>query len=214
MTVKAEKRQPVRKGRCRSSKRPSTVDRLDPDEARTVLRQLLSAHPDLVAEAEELATALLTDVSFESVANDVEQALRALDLDDLNGRAGRHRWGYTGPTEATWELLHEALEPFVREMMRLIDLGLDADALETCKGIVAGLYQLRDEKGDELLGWAPDFPAEAAAEAVAAWARSDSGDGKRKRAARRPMRHTFPADFMEEAVPEWDTMLERTLTRG
>ena len=35
-----------------------------------------------------------------------------------------------------------------------------------CKGIVAGLYRARDAKADGCLGWAPDFPLDAAESVV------------------------------------------------
>jgi hypothetical protein len=52
-----------------------------------------------------MARDLLGEVSFEDVGCEIEGATPALDLDDLNSRAGRHRWGYEDPTEAAWELL-------------------------------------------------------------------------------------------------------------
>jgi hypothetical protein len=151
----------------RSKKKISVLDRLNPGEAATVLRRLLAAHPDLVAEAEQIAISLLGEVSFESVAEEVEYAVRSVDLDDLNTRAGSHAWGYTEPSEAAWELLEEAVAPFLEDMQRQIELGLETEALEICKGVVLGLYRLRKEtKGDGLIGWAEDFPAETAAYTV------------------------------------------------
>lgn len=40
------------------------------------------------------------------------------------------------------EILEETLEPFVEDMKRLLDLGLEAEALEICKGVVLGCYRL------------------------------------------------------------------------
>lgn len=97
------------------------------------------------------ARLLLSEVSFEFVADDVEQALRSLDLDDLGSRAGRHRGGYTSPTEATWELLQEAVDPYLSDMKRQMELGLEMEALEICKGVVLGLYRIRGTRGDESL---------------------------------------------------------------
>jgi hypothetical protein len=50
-----------------------------PEAATCVLHRLLTAHTDLRAEAAQIARGLLGDVSFESVADDVEHALRSLD---------------------------------------------------------------------------------------------------------------------------------------
>src|SRR5271157_4905766 len=150
-------------------KKTPLLDEIQPGEAALVLRRLLAVHPELVSEAEEISRSTLGGVSFESVAGEVEDAIRQFDIDDLNGRAGSHSWGYTEPTEAAWELLEEAVEPFVEDMKRHLGLGLHDEALEICKGIVLGLYQCRDSGSDEFLGWAEDFPAEAAGSVVADW---------------------------------------------
>lgn len=156
-----------------------------------------------------MVRSLLAEVSFESVADEVEHALRSLDLDDLGGRAGRHEGGYTPPTEAAWELLLEAVDPFLANMTRQKDLGMEAEALEICKGVLLGLYCIRDLRGDEVLGWAPDFPAEAAAEAVRTWgARAPTrGAGRSKRAC-------LPQEFVDEYIAEWGGLLARALERS
>jgi hypothetical protein len=79
----------------------------------------------------------------ETIAEEVAAAVLGLDLDDLNTRAGRTRWGYVEPTEAACELLGEALDPFLEEMKRQIDLGFEPAAVGRCQGIVLGLYRCR-----------------------------------------------------------------------
>jgi len=41
----------------------------------------------------------------------LEDEIRALDYEDLNARAGSHKWGYVEPSEAAWEILEETVEP-------------------------------------------------------------------------------------------------------
>ena len=65
------------------------LDGLKPEEAQAILQRLLVAHPDLRAEAELIARSLLSEMSFASVADKVEVAVRALRLGALRGRAGR-----------------------------------------------------------------------------------------------------------------------------
>jgi len=189
-----------RRGAVLTTRKASVLDRLKPEESANVLRRLLAAYPDLGAEAEEIARSLLGEVSFESVTGEVEDAVRALALDDLNNRAGPHRWGYTEPSQAAWDLLEEAVEPFLEDMERNRELGLRTDALEICKGVVLALYRLRNEPNKELLGWAPDFPAETAAWAVDRWRAS----GRRKKASKmiRRQHPVFPKEFLDEFVPE------------
>lgn len=61
-------------------KRPisSALKSLRPHESTAVRQALLKAHPELVAEADGLATGILDKTSWESVGEDVEQRLRSL----------------------------------------------------------------------------------------------------------------------------------------
>jgi hypothetical protein len=114
------------------------LEHLKPGEAAAVLRRLLEAHPNLSTEAEGIARSLLHQVDYQEVAAEIKDEIRALDYEDLNARAGSHEWGYVEPSEAAVEILEETLEPFVEDMKRHLDLGLEAEALEICKGVVLG----------------------------------------------------------------------------
>lgn len=182
--------------------RPGQVlGRLQAGEAAQVLRALLARHPGMAAEAERLAKSVVTDVDVEAIAEDVEQAVLDLDLDDLNARAGRKRWGYVEPTEAAWELLEEAVAPYLDEMRRRIELGLEAAAVAACQAIVLGLYRCQGQATDRVIGWAEDSPAEIAGEAVATLVRV--GAAKDRRIWR------LPAAFKEQ-VPEWADLIDRS----
>ena len=63
------------------------MQQLKDGEAAALLRSLVAKHPDLSAEVETLAASVIGDVAMEDVAQDAEDAVRALDLDDLNSRA-------------------------------------------------------------------------------------------------------------------------------
>ncbi len=160
-----------------------------------------------------MASDLLGEVLFEDVACEIEEAARALDLDDLNSRAGSHRWGYKDPTEAAWELLEDVVEPFLEDMKRQAELHSPANALEICKGVVLGLYRVRHEPdGGTVLGWAPDFAPQTAMWAVEMWSTGGGGTWK-VRSARRD-RAAFPDAFVETYVPEWRALIAQTLSRS
>ena len=116
-----------------------------------------------------MARSLLQQVDYEDVAAEIEDEIRALDYEVLNARAGSHEWGYVEPSEAAWEILEETVEPFREDMKRHLELGLEAEALEICKGLVLGCYRLSERAGGDVLGWAPDFPGEAAGNALEVW---------------------------------------------
>jgi hypothetical protein len=187
-----------KKAKRRSKKRPSATDKLRPDEAAELLRALLARHPELAKEAGSMAEEMVTRVSAQDVADAVEEAILALDIDALGDRAGEHSDGYTEPTEAAWQLLQEAIDPFVDDLRRRIALGAGHAAVTTCRGIVVGLYRVRGKNRDAVLGWAEDFPAEAAAQTVAIL----------RAAGRGSRRWSLPDDAQDE-VPDWATSLAR-----
>ncbi len=182
------------------------LERLEPSEAAATLRRLLEAHPDLASEAEGIARSLLHQVEYQEVATEVEDAIRALDYENLNARAGSHEWGYVEPSEAAVEILEETVEPFLEDLKRHLELGLEAEALEICKGLVLGCYRLSEREGSDVLGWAPDFPGEAAGNALKVW--YTGTDDPKSYDTRRKKRPPLPPDFLS-MVPRWVPMIER-----
>ena len=192
-----------RTGRSRGSG-GDLLARITPVEAVGILRALLKRHPELREEAEELVELVATDVEIEDIAEEIEWAVLDLDVDELNNRAGEQPWGYVEPSEAAWEALEEAINPFLNDMKRQIDLGFEADAVCLCHGIVLGMYRVRGKGDGRLLAWAEDFPAEAAARAVETLAAESAA--KRGRVWRLP--ETALAD-----VVDWTGMLDRAARR-
>jgi hypothetical protein len=113
--------------------------------------------------------------------------------------AGSHSWGYVSPDEAAFELLDDAIEPFLADMKRLVELGHEEAAIATCLGIVLGLYGLKDRKSHEVLEWAPDFASQAACQAVTELSR----ETRKKRGPR----WRIPETFFAAVPPEWKTRL-------
>jgi len=103
-------------------------------------------------------------------------------------------------TEAAWELLGEAVEPFFEEMRRHIELGIETAAAGTCSGIVLGLYRCRGQQAEQLVGWAEDFPMETAGHAVATLA--SQSRAKHRRAWRLP-------GAIVGQVPKWAGLFGR-----
>ena len=193
--------------RARSESSPTLLSHLKPEEAAEVLGRMLKARPDLANEAERIAKAVLTEVNFEDTAVEVEDAVTGLDIDDVYARAGKHEWGYVEPGEAALEILDSAVEPFIQDIERQINLGLEAEALETCKGVVLGLYRVAQESEDEVLQCAPEFPAEAAGHAIDMWLGGRNTGGRRLKRSSSIKRPVFPQAFVDQFVPQWSDMI-------
>jgi hypothetical protein len=184
----------------------NVLDKLDSAEAASVLGKLLDRHNELRSEAEAIASDMLTEISPDSVADEIEEALLQFDYDDLNGHAGSHSWGYVEPSEAAGELLEEALEPFVNDMKRRLEMGLEDQASQICQGILLGLYRVRGGRENDILNWAPDFPGEAAANALKVW--SETGGAERESAPIKKIRRRLSPDFVRGHLPDWDWLLK------
>ncbi|PWU12676.1 MAG: hypothetical protein C5B50_21025 [Verrucomicrobia bacterium] len=180
------------------------LEGLKPEEALTVLRQLLDEHPELRPEAERFAVEELCSSCIEDIAEDVCHRVTRIDLDNLNQRAGAHSWGYVEPSEAAIELLEECLEDLTEDMKRKVEVGCLAAGETICAGIVAGLYQCREKRSDGALGWAPDFPAEHAFFAVEEFL------GSVPKAERKAAEESL-MEVVRELAPEWDEDLKRAL---
>ncbi len=199
------------KGSSRRVRERSLLGNLKAEEAQAVLHRLLKAHPDLSGEAERIARSLLHEREFSSIADEVEENIRALGYDELEGRAGRHEWGYVEPDQAALDVLEGTIEPFRSDIKRHLDLGLEAEALEICKGVVLGLYRLREGRCGELLKLAPEFPVEAAAYAVEIWFAGGDDPTSRSRGQRAKRVSSLPK-FLEIA-PDWGPSITRLLSK-
>jgi hypothetical protein len=144
--------------------------------------------------------------SVEGVADDVFFNVTNLDLDDLNGRAGRHSWGYVEPVEAAEELFEESVAGNLEDMLRRMDLGFETASEAVCMGIVLGLFRA-GKNGSSLLEWDPDFPAEHAGYVVDEYLRKCPAE-KRNAAAERL------AEKLGRLVPEWAEMISKEAKRA
>ncbi len=171
-----------------------------------MLWHLLANHPEIEEEAAELALSLLQGTSFDAVADDVDEAVRSLGIEELYAGAGERAWGYFEPADAAWQVLEEKIQPFLEEIRRRAALGLNDEVLEFTKGVVLGFYRVDVEDRCEAVEHAPDFAAEYACKAVDLWRKTRPSGGKVGQAGR-TTRRTFPRDFVRECLPEWESML-------
>lgn len=127
-----------------------------------MLAAVLETHPELVGEAEAEAHRLLSATTVDDVAAKVSSTLRMIPLEALGARAGRVRGrGYVHETDAAWEILEEAVEPFLADMRRRASLALAGPAAVVATGVVAGLHLVDPPEEGSVLAYAgPDAHGE------------------------------------------------------
>lgn len=176
----------------KSARKKSALDTLSAAEKGALLDQLLAARPELRAQAEAHAWERMSAEDRDAVAEDVVSALRGLDIEELNGRTGYQPGrGYIDAGEAADEILDEALQPFLDDLVRRGELGVPA-AVDLAVGILHGLYRCRDGLGESLLECAPDYAAERAVEVV----------GRCRKLA-----VPLPVDELFDLMPDWSAIV-------
>ena len=144
-------------------------NKISPDEALTILRQISKTDNVLKKKIIELAKELYSNIDVDGICADVFYALDGIDVHELWDRAGPKRDGYSSPEDMSVEMFEEALEPFVQEMHRLLDLKMRQEAKEYCKGILKGIYQYEESSGSEFKNWATDLPGESFGDILGEW---------------------------------------------
>jgi hypothetical protein len=145
------------------------INSLNTDQASKVLTSLLEDDPLLTKKIYGVALKVASNVDTDAIEDKVFHALDMLDMDDLNGRAGRTRYGYVEPAEAAWELFEEALNPFIDEMKKNQKRALPAVAKAHCIGIVKGLWRYKEGASSDLSDWLTDAPGEYIDTVVEEW---------------------------------------------
>ena len=188
----------------------SVVGSLSGEELLQVVRRLLRHHPELRPEVEEIARRLLGHVDVDEVAAQVVQALAGLRVASIQERTGFDGLGHLPAPEAAYELLEEAVEPFLDDMARQHRQGLRDAAARTCLGIIEGLSRYERE-AHEFGAWVPDGPGDLARTVLDEWTKGGRSRARwRDRAA---LAEEFPEEELEARVPDWAETLHRTLAR-
>jgi len=135
-------------------------NKISPSEALEILNQIAKTDKKLKKRIIELAEELFRNVDVEAVCEEVFDELDAIDVHELWDRAGPKTDGYTSPEDMAVEMFEEALEPFLQELYRLLDLKMHQEAKLYCMGILKGIYQYEEDSGSEFKDWATDVPGE------------------------------------------------------
>jgi hypothetical protein len=128
------------------------LDALSPTEKAAVLDQLLDARPELRTDASRLAVQFLAPRTRtelialqEKTATEVEQALRTLDIDQLE-TGSRSGLDYVDEYEAAEHLIERVLDPYEADVRRRLALGMLDAAEAVALGVLDGLDACEDEE--------------------------------------------------------------------
>ena len=155
-------------------------NKITPDEALGILKQIAKTDKKLKTRIIELAENILRNVDVEAVCDEVFSELDGIDVHELWDRAGPRTDGYTSPEDMAVEMFEDALEPFLQELYRLLDLKMHQEAKLYCMGILKGIYQYEQDSGSEFKDWATDVPGEYFGYVLRKWRKRNSNNKDKK----------------------------------
>lgn len=136
------------------------LDKISGEEALTILRQLAKNDPKIGKQIEKEAEKLLKKVDLEEICEDVYSVLDGIDVEELWDRSGASRYGYSSPEDMAVEMMEEELEPYNKEVVKYLELGMAKEAKLYCMGVLKGIYQYEQESKSEFKDWAADVAGE------------------------------------------------------
>lgn len=173
-------------------KKDDIFKKISPNEALKILRQITKQDKNLKKKIIELAEDLFRDVDVDDICEAVFDALDGIDVHELWDRAGPKTDGYTSPEDMSVEMFEEALEPFVQEMERLLNLKMLQEAKLYCMGILKGIYKYEEDSESEFKDWASDVPGETFGYILREWVKNRNKKDKLEM-----------KDFIKNEFPAW-----------
>jgi hypothetical protein len=136
----------------RPDQEASVLSSLSAEERSVLLTELLRAHPELRAEAETITTTLLRAGDNGQITDDVARKLRGLHISELADRASDQQDGQAAPSYAVAaEMLAEVVQPYLEDIARRARLGARRAAADIGIAVLLGLYECREDTGDDLI---------------------------------------------------------------
>ena len=144
----------------RRKRKPNTLNAIAGTDAIAILRILADRDKELSKEIDSIAHHLLADVTLNEVAGCVQAELASLAVEDVWDRSGARRDDYIDPGEAAMQVFEVALEPFIEDMLKHLQLSMLEQAQTICLGILRGIYDFHWHSNTEFKDWAVDVPGE------------------------------------------------------
>ncbi len=165
-----------------------------------ILKKLADEDAKISKRIDELALEYLIKVDPDDIAENVFSDLDSLAVEDVWDNSGGTRDGYVDPNELTSEMFQEALEPYIDEFKKCLELSMDEEAKLHCMGILKGLYKFEKEATTEFQDWAVDDPHDNFEQVLGEW-RKECKDQKDLEKMN---------EFIKKNCPEWYNDLKKS----
>lgn len=96
------------------------------------------------------------DLNAAQIATELFIILDLIDVEDLWHNSGPTRYGYIDPNELAFEMVEEAISPYVEKFRKYLSNSKWEEAKIICIGILQGLNDFETKSRSQFKDWAPD----------------------------------------------------------
>lgn len=133
------------------------IEAITSEHALTVLKKIINEDKRIAKRIQQIITHIISPVDPEEVAGEIASELDCIEVEDLWDRSGSTRDGYVDTGEMAYEMVEEALSPFLDQLKEYKALSMEKEAKLFCMGIIRGLYLFDTESDTQFREWAEDI---------------------------------------------------------
>lgn len=145
------------------------ISDLDQQQAIFILQKLADEDSSIARRIQEILKQLDNHLDASTIADKIFAALDVLDVEDLWRQSGSTRYGYIEPCEKAYEMVEDAISPFIKKLNQFLSKSIWKEAKVTSLGIVQGLYEFDTHSESEFKDWAPDVVETMVSNVVDEW---------------------------------------------
>lgn len=132
------------------------LDDLDREQAIAILKKIVEEQPSVDHLIQEVFNQLDFQLNHTSIAQEVFITLDLIDVEDLWHNSGPTRYGYIDPGELAFEMLEDAIDPYIGKFKQYLSNSRWNEAKIICMGILKGLHDFENKSNSQFKDWVPD----------------------------------------------------------
>lgn len=132
------------------------LDEIDRDQALIILKKLVEKQPSTIKPIKEIIKQLNGELNVDDIGKELFVDLDLLAVEDLWDNSGSTRHGYVDPVDLAFDMVEEAVEPYMNKFRTFLSNSRWEEAKIICMGILLGLNEFETKSNSDFKDWAPD----------------------------------------------------------
>lgn len=132
------------------------LDDLDREQAIAILKKIVEEQPSVDHLIQKILNQLDFQLDHITIAQEIFITLDLIDVEDLWHNSGPTRYGYVDPGELAFEMVEDAIAPYLEKFKQYLSNSKLNEAKIICMGILKGLHDFENKSNSQFKDWAPD----------------------------------------------------------